>query len=685
MQRLLKQYRNDVGDVLAEADVHLLELEVAGERADPELLGRLSRLVHGLRGAAGLLGLGGACRMARMLEAAFELARDGSLPLSAQAVSALEGCMRALAGLSGVVETEEGAAGSVAIIKDALPDAAGQYPAVCVTGDPNALDREDSPAGRSRLRLVALLDEALPESLRVPAREQLPVCDPDGHCLFDLHGIDVLRARRDGLYLYVVEFGGSDDLLRKDLSPLGLLAFLRKSGLVLDARFVPGADGAEPGMPGCGLHVLYASILEPDLVNTVFQVESARVHPIDVERVRRGESGWLRAPARTASMAVMAVRGAPDADSIDDLVRQYDTAMLKMREDTMSNGTDDESRFSGLVVDPDAEERRLAELEAELAAGMDALSLDDDGDDGEGDASRRALASLIGGMVGDDAEPDAPNLPNLPDVPKMAVVPDSLHLPDGLDGLGGLDGPDGVDGADGLDGEDGAAAVAGHDLVMDDADAGPDADASSEAEAGPDASLGIGQGMTSGAAPAVPATPAAAAAPAVADESDDDPDADLFADSGDAPDLSYLDAVLAERPDSGVALDLSAGHPSRTVAGFTVRAADGDASPQGGAKGVLVLSGEVTIERGADLREALLDVLESFAAVRIDMSGVTAADLTLVQLLQSAAVTARSRGVDLAATGPVSEAVAEAARRTGLDVPGIRRVGLEKLLLAEGA
>ncbi|WP_353116432.1 STAS domain-containing protein [Nitratidesulfovibrio sp.] len=620
MQRLLKQYRNDVGDVLAEADVHLLELEVAGERADPELLGRLSRLVHGLRGAAGLLGLEGACRMARMLEAAFELARDGSLPLSAQAVSALEGCMRALAGLSGVVETEEGATGPIALAKDALSDAAGQYPAVCVTGDPNALDREDSPAGRSRLRLGALLDEALPESLRVPAREQLPVCDPDGHCLFDLHGIDVLRARRDGLYLYVVEFGGSDDLLRKDLSPLGLLAFLRKSGLVLDARFVPGADGAEPGMPGCGLHVLYASILEPDLVNTVFQVESARVHPIDVERVRYGESGWLRAPARTASMAVMAAREAPDADSIDDLVRQYDTAMLKMREDTMSNGTDDESRFSGLVVDPDAEERRLAELEAELAAGMDALSLDDDGDDGEGDASRRALASLIGGMVGDDAEPDAPDLPDVPDGPEMAVAPDSLHLPDGLDGS---------------DGEDGAAAVAGHDPAMDDADADLFAD----------------------------------------------PDADLFADSGDAPDLSYLDAVLAERPDSGVALDLSAGTPSRTVAGFTVRAADGDASPLGGAKGVLVLSGEVTIERGADLREALLDVLESFAAVRIDMSGVTAADLTLVQLLQSAAVTARSRGVDLAATGPVSEAVAEAARRTGLDVPGIRRVGLEKLLL----
>ncbi len=578
MQRLLKQYRNDVRDALAEADVHLLELEVAGDRADPELLGRLSRLVHGLRGSAGLLGLEGACRMARLLEAACELARDGSLRLSAEAVSTLEGCMRALAGLSGVVEPgEPGDAMAGATAAGDGTDAAGQYPAVCVSGDPDALDREDTPAGRALRRLIALLDEALPESLRAPAREALPVSDPDGYCLFHLHGIDVLRALRDGLFLYVVEFGGSDDLLRRDLSPLGLLAFLRKSGLVLDARFVPGPDGVEPRGPGCGLRVLYASILEPDLVNTVFQVESARVHPIDVDGLRRGEAGWQRPAARPASALAVAPRDAPDADSIDDLVRQYDTAMRKMREETMSNGTDDESRFSGTVVDPDAEERRLAELEAELAAGMDALTMD--GDSG-------------------------------PDV----IAPDD-HLAD----------------------EPGMAAAAPAGVI--------------------------------GATDAI--------------EGDADPDADLFADSGEAPDLSYLDAVLAERPDTGVALDLSGGAASRTVAGFTVRAVDGEGGE--GGKGVLVLSGEVTIERGADLREALLDVLDHFAAVRIDMTGVTAADLTLVQLLQSAAVTARARGVDLAATGPVAEAVAEAARRTGLDVPGIRRVGLERLLLAEGA
>ncbi len=654
MQRLLKQYRNDVGDVLAEADVHLLELEVAGERADPELLGRLSRLVHGLRGAAGLLGLDGAGRMARLLEAAFELARDGSLPLSAPAVSALEGCMRALAGLSGVVETEESAEGPAG---DAPPEGAGQYPAVCVTGDPNALDRDDSPAGRALLRLVALLDDALPEPLQGTAREHLSICDPDGHCLFDLHGIDVLRARRDGLYVYVVEFGGSDDLLRKDLSPLGLLAFLRKSGLVLDARFVPGPGCAGPGTPGCGLHVLYASILEPDLVNTVFQVESARVHPIDVERVRRGEPGWQRAPARSATMAVMAAHKAPDADSIDDLMRQYDTAMRKLREDTMSNGTDDESKFSGTVVDPDAEERRLAELEAELAAGMDALALDDDGDGAGGDdASRRALASLIGGMVGDDAVPSGSG--------DVATASSGDVAPGGS--------------ADVAPDDDDADLFADADAETEQGDSSDQIEPEGAAPTGfeaehPDMRAGMVDDTAS----------AGSLAPNASDDPDVDPDADLFADSGEAPDLSYLDAALADRPVDGVALDLSAGVASRTVAGFTVRAADGDASFQGGAKGVLVLSGEVTIERGADLREALLDVLGSFAAVRIDMSGVTAADLTLVQLLQSAAVTARSRGVDLATTGPVSEAVAEAARRTGLDAPGIRRVGLEKLLPIE--
>lgn len=160
----------------------------------------------------------------------------------------------------------------------------------------------------------------------------------------------------------------------------------------------------------------------------------------------------------------------------------------------------------------------------------------------------------------------------------------------------------------------------------------------------------------------------------------EDPDADLFADSGEAPDLSYLNAALVERPDHGVTLDLAGGPVPRTVAGFPVRAV-----PDEGGQGVLVLSGEVTIARGGDLRTALLHMLDSFAVVRIDMRAVAAADLTLVQVLQAAAVTARERGVDLAAAGPVSEAVIEAARRAGLADPDIRRVGLERLLPGEGA
>lgn len=587
MQRLLKQYRNDVRDVLAEADVHLLELEVAGERADPELLGRLSRLVHGVRGAAGLLGLEGAGRVARVLEAGFELARDGSLRLTPEAVSALGGCMRVLAGLSGVGEADGQGDGGIVL------DVAGIAGFEAGRDEPAPL-RAPGETGEAAIRddmgiarLLPLMEDGSPADLRAAARESLRVCDPDGHCLFDLHGIDVLRARRDGLYLYVVEFGGTDDLLRKDLSPLGLLAFLRKSGLVLDARFVPGPGGEGPGVPGFGLHVLYASILEPDLVNTVFQVTSDRVHPIDVEGLRRGEPGWRRVATRPAPAAEFVPPMSPDADSIDALVRQYDMAMRKMREETMSNGSDDEGKFSGTVVNPDAEERRLAELEAELAAGMDALALDDLGDAADGAAGDAGTA---------------------PDGPLAALIGDMMPAAEAASGA-----------------HDGLAA--------------PDADA--------------------------------------------DPDADLFADSGDAPDLSYLDAVLAERPGDGVALDLTGAAASRTVAGFTVRAADAESSPQGGTSGVLVLSGEVTIERGADLREALLDVLDNFASVRIDMAGVTAADLTLVQLLQSAAVTARARGVDLAASGPVPEAIAEAARRTGLDAAGVRRVGLEKLLLAE--
>lgn len=58
----------------------------------------------------------------------------------------------------------------------------------------------------------------------------------------------------------------------------------------------------------------------------------------------------------------------------------------------------------------------------------------------------------------------------------------------------------------------------------------------------------------------------------------------------------------------------------------------------------LTLEGELTIATAGELRDALVDGLESSAHLVVDLSGVTGVDLTALQLLFSTVVTAEKRG-----------------------------------------
>lgn len=78
----------------------------------------------------------------------------------------------------------------------------------------------------------------------------------------------------------------------------------------------------------------------------------------------------------------------------------------------------------------------------------------------------------------------------------------------------------------------------------------------------------------------------------------------------------------------------------------------------------LVISGVLTIEHAAELREALMKSLENASHVMLNMDGVTETDLSCVQLLCSAHRTFvnAKKSVELAGT---SEILKQAARDAG--------------------
>jgi anti-anti-sigma regulatory factor len=80
--------------------------------------------------------------------------------------------------------------------------------------------------------------------------------------------------------------------------------------------------------------------------------------------------------------------------------------------------------------------------------------------------------------------------------------------------------------------------------------------------------------------------------------------------------------------------------------------------------GVLKLSGDLTIQNAARLRMVLLDALKA-GELRLDLSAVTRADVSGLQLLCSAHMTSCSSVSKFLLAGSLSEALGEAAARAG--------------------
>lgn len=80
---------------------------------------------------------------------------------------------------------------------------------------------------------------------------------------------------------------------------------------------------------------------------------------------------------------------------------------------------------------------------------------------------------------------------------------------------------------------------------------------------------------------------------------------------------------------------------------------------------VVTIGATATMRAIEDLRDAVLDGLRAHNALELDCSAIVDADLSLLQLLDSARKFAARDGRSLSLTGPVSPALGALARRSG--------------------
>ena len=253
----LQMYIEESLDHLADIESDLLTIEEGGANIDLDLVNNVFRAAHSVKGGAGFMGLTTIKDLAHHLENVLGMIRNSELIPDSGKISILLKGFDELENLLKNIETSNEVDISVHVeaLENITKATAGAEPA----------PQEATAQPQEAAQAVAMSDIALKDGRtfrQVPAQE-LETCKAEGKNLF------------------LVEYDLISDLHEQSKKPLEVLNNLTKTGTVIETRVDDSSAGTlgDAGLPkAIPFQVLFASIIEQDMAETLFGVASQFIH-----------------------------------------------------------------------------------------------------------------------------------------------------------------------------------------------------------------------------------------------------------------------------------------------------------------------------------------------------------------------------------------------------------------------
>lgn len=281
----LQMYIEESLDHLGDIESDLLTIEEAGENIDIDLVNNVFRAAHSVKGGAGFMGLTTIKELAHHLENVLGLIRNKELVPDSNRISVL---------LKGFDELE------------------------------NLLNNIDTSNDADISHHVSALENitksSLPEEKQEMVSELADIVLPDGRVYPQVSMFNMEQYKSEGKNLFLVEYDLIHDIQRKGKNPIEVLNSLEKTGTIIDSRIdfdSVGLLSLENTPNRIPFQVLFASIIEYDMAETLFEINKQYIHEITDEMIREAASGELKEappampPKETASQAPEPVVEAP--------------------------------------------------------------------------------------------------------------------------------------------------------------------------------------------------------------------------------------------------------------------------------------------------------------------------------------------------------------------------------------
>ncbi len=245
---LVQEYLAECREHLATIETDMLSIEQSGAQIDEQLVNRVFRAAHSIKGGAGFFDLARIRELAHKTENALDLIRSRQMVPTPEVVSIL------------------------LLAFDKLRDLIVNH-------------RESNQADISEFvaALTALTSASLPADQKASLSEQVEMHVPEVNKHIQVSAFDLGQARIGGKCIYLIEYDLIHDIERRNKTPWEVFKDLIKCGTILETVLDVDSAGTLDDEPTnqLMLEVLYATVLEPDMLEGVVDVPRERVRLIE--------------------------------------------------------------------------------------------------------------------------------------------------------------------------------------------------------------------------------------------------------------------------------------------------------------------------------------------------------------------------------------------------------------------
>ncbi len=250
---MLASFVEESQEHLQTIEPDLLEIEGGDGNVNPDIINRVFRAIHSVKGASGFFGLKNIGELSHVMETLLSLLRESKIELNPELMDAL------LAGVDAL---------------RVMVDDVGASESFDIKNELNTLQQLlDNPAGSSKTVTVA----------EIPGEDILEI-----PTMYDIPEDEIKIVINKGFNLYSIQLDINKKLMDKVDFPFGLIGKMESVGRFIDAFL--DIDGIT-GLADCldnnlSFNFLFASLLEEEFIAVALEIPEENIAPVDIEMYR---------------------------------------------------------------------------------------------------------------------------------------------------------------------------------------------------------------------------------------------------------------------------------------------------------------------------------------------------------------------------------------------------------------